>query len=197
MRKSAFLKNIEASPMFIAFVCAYYYFDPMQTFRPFAISVALHEAGHIVALWLLKEKIHTLRFCAYGAQIKTQTMPYQKELIVCLSGPSMNFLLMLITKQAAPKFALVNLCLFAYNLLPIYPLDGGRSLRAFLMLSLPVRAAEMIELLISSICATFIIIAACYLTCVWHAGIWPVVLAMSIMLRIADINFLKNRKKQH
>lgn len=42
----------------------------------------------------------------------------------------MNLALLLAFSRTLPRFALVNFCLLAYNLLPFYPLDGGRLLRA-------------------------------------------------------------------
>ncbi len=186
--------RIDVTPAFIAFLCAYYYFDPAQSFAPFLLSVLLHEAGHLLALKLSGAKILMLRLSACGATIVTEPLCYQTELLAAAAGPATNLLLLLIAIHRTPVFALVNLCLLTYNLLPIFPLDGGRMLRALLLLLLPARAAELLERVVGGICLGALLAAACYLTCVWHAGLWPVLVAALLLLRVTETILLENKK---
>lgn len=176
--------SLEVTPAFAAFLCAYYYFDPAQTFSSFLGAVTLHEAGHLLMLRLFCARIHKLRLAASGAVIETEPLSYCKEIAVAAAGPAMNGLMLFLLARQKPMFALVNFCLLAYNLLPFYPLDGGRILRAVLHLLLPERAAGVLERVIEAVCLALLMASSCYLTCVWHAGLWPVLVCGLLLVRV-------------
>ncbi len=178
--------RIEASIGFWTFLCVLYYFNPANSFFPFLMSAGLHECGHIVALRFSKLKIHSLRFTAGGVILETSPLSYRHELVVSLAGPTVNVLLLFLTARSYPLFALVNLCLLLYNMLPLYPLDGGRALRATLHLLLEERAAHAMETLLGVLCFLSILITCIYLTCVWHAGLWPILLSGMLLFRILE-----------
>lgn len=179
-------KKIDVSPSFVAFLFVYYYFDPMQTFLPFLFSVALHEMGHLLMLRFCKIDIQTIRLRAFGAQIVTEPLGYREEFAVAAAGPAFNFLLLILCSKKMPMVALVNLCLLAYNLLPIFPLDGGRMIRALLSMLLPERTVHILEQLIKISCLGILVCLCCYLTCVWHAGLWPIIVAAMLIMRVAE-----------
>ena len=185
--------RIEASAGFWLFLCAFYYFDPAGSFFPFFISAGLHECGHILALRLTKHKIHSLKFTAVGVILETGPLSYRYELAVSLSGPAVNALLLFLTAKSSPLFALVNLCLLLYNMLPLYPLDGGRALCATLHLLLNERTAHFMEILLGALCFLCILSVCIYLTCMWHAGLWPILLGGMLLFRILETNPLRCR----
>lgn len=176
---------IEISPAFVAILCAYYYFDPACTFWPFVSALLFHEAGHLLLLWLLGARVHKLRLTVSGAVIVTEPLSYGQEIAVAAAGPACNLLLFLLNAKTHPVAAFVNLCLLAYNLLPFYPMDGGRILRALLHMLLPERAALWTERGIGIGCGVLLLAGVCYLTCVWHAGLWPVLIFALLMVRVA------------
>lgn len=179
--------KIEMSPAFVLLLSAYFYFDPAQSFFSFLLSVTLHEAGHLLALRLLGAKLLSLRFGLTGAVIQTDVLSYSRELIVSAAGPAVSFALFLSCAKCSPIFALVNFCLLLFNMLPFYPLDGGRILRATLHLLLCDRAAELMERVIGILCLVLLGAAACYLTCVWHCGLWPVLAYALLLLRVTGM----------
>ncbi len=185
--------RVEASVGFCVFLCAFYFFNPADSFFPFLIAAGLHELGHILTLRLLHHGIHRLKLTASGLILETGPLPYLHELFVSLSGPAVNFALLFVSARRFPLFALVNLCLFLYNMLPIFPLDGGRALRAMLHLLLEERPAQMLEMLICALCFVSILSFCIYLTCVWHAGLWPVMLAGMLVFRIMETNLPLHR----
>ena len=132
---------LRIEPGLVALLCAWFYFDPAGTFLPFVCAAALHEAGHLAMLLWLRQPVHSLCLGLQGAVLRTGPLRYRDELLAAAAGPAMNLALLLAFSRTLPRFALVNFCLLAYNLLPFYPLDGGRLLRAVLRTLLPLRAA--------------------------------------------------------
>ena len=178
-------RAVEISPAFIAFLCAYYYFDPARTFVPFLFSVTAHEAGHLLALTLLRVRVHKLRLTCSGAILVSEPLRYSREMIAAAAGPAVNALLLALFAKAEPQIAFVNLLLLSYNLLPFYPLDGGRILRALLHLLFSAGSAEVIERIVCGACCLFLLFGAVWLTCVRHTGLWPIVVWALTAVRIA------------
>lgn len=193
MRQFSMLRALEISPAFIAFLCAYYYFDPAKTFFPFLFSVSAHEAGHLLALAILRVRVHKLRLTFSGAVLVTEPLLYSKEIVAAAAGPAVNAVLLVILAKAAPLTAFVNLLLLSYNLLPFYPLDGGRILRAILHLLLSSGAADLSEKIVCGACYLFLLCGAIYLTCVLHAGLWPIITWSLLAIRIAGTILPENR----
>ncbi len=185
MKRYSVLRAVEISPAFIAFLCAYYYFDPAKTFAPFLFSAAAHEAGHLLALTLLRVRVHKLRLTFSGAILVTEPLRYSREIVAAAAGPAVNALLLAAFASSKPLLAFVNLLLLCYNLQPFYPLDGGRILRAVLRILLPVGAAALAERAFCASCCLFLLCGAAYLTCVRHVGLWPVVVWALLAVRIA------------
>ena len=117
---------LRIEPGLVALLCAWFYFDPAGTFLPFVCAAALHEAGHLAMLLWLRQPVHSLCLGLQGAVLRTGPLRYRDELLAAAAGPAMNLALLLAFSRTLPRFALVNFCLLAYNLLPFYPLDGGR-----------------------------------------------------------------------
>lgn len=90
------------------------------------IYCALHELSHLAALIIVGGKADMLKFSFYGLALRyTSKLSKKCEIIVLVSGPLANLILYLIFYDE------LNLILFFLNILPIYPLDGGRILELF------------------------------------------------------------------
>lgn len=133
-------------------------------------------------LWL-RQPVHSLCLGLQGAVLRTGPLRYRDELLAAAAGPAMNLALLLAFSRTLPRFALVNFCLLAYNLLPFYPLDGGRLLRAVLRTLLPLRAAVWAERGVCLLCGALLLACAGYLTLCWHAGPWPLLVCLLLGLR--------------
>lgn len=109
----------------------------------------VHELGHFIALYACGGKADSLTFSFYGLALKySSQLTRVKEFFVILAGPAINLILYIFLKDD------INLILFAINILPIYPLDGGRILRLFYD-----RAAAII----SRVCLVLITLLSVYL----------------------------------
>ncbi len=126
-------------------------------------SVLLHELGH--SLMARRYGIRTLEIVMYPiggiSQLERAPQP-REELWVALAGPLVNALIAVALFGIATarggmvpwhllreptdanliqRIAFGNLLLFAFNLLPAYPMDGGRILRALLAFKMPLDEA--------------------------------------------------------
>lgn len=108
-------------------------------------SIALHEIGHVVAAWWLGIRTRAITLHLIGGHAQLERLPAngREELIVVLAGPAVNLaiaaaLLALFFVGAIPsgsmatEIAVLNLAIAIFNMLPLFPLDGGRALRAAL-----------------------------------------------------------------
>ncbi len=110
------------------------------------VAVILHELAHAMTAKRLGYAMTELRLMPYGAAIvgDVSALAPTEEIKIALAGPLVSIALALLTAAGwwlVPQsysvteiFARVNLCLALTNLLPVYPLDGGRILLAVLSL---------------------------------------------------------------
>jgi len=129
-------------------------------------SVLLHELGH--ALAAKQYKIRTLEIVMFpiGGVARLERMPKaRQEFWIAIAGPLVNVLIaaaLLLwvsrTGELAPwemlrdptdanlaqRVAFGNMLLFGFNLLPAYPMDGGRVLRSLIALRKPEDQATQI-----------------------------------------------------
>ena len=180
---------------FVGFVCAYYYLDPAGTFLPFFAAVAVHELGHLLVLLALGTPVYALELHATGAILRTGSQSYARELLAAAGGPLASLLLLLAAPRIDGRLFLTDLLLLLWNLLPVFPLDGGRMLRAGLMLLLPERVAEGICRVLTAVTLGLCVGGAAALTCLLHVGLWPVLLAASLLLRVGIFPRTKNLQR--
>ena len=108
--------------LILAFIALSDYTDALWVL----IFSSLHECGHLWALFAVggKPQRLTLSCFGFGLTYNSKLSPL-REAAVLLSGPAVNLVLWIILKDN------VNPVLFCLNMLPIYPLDGGRLAAVF------------------------------------------------------------------
>jgi Zn-dependent protease len=116
--------------------------------------VVLHELGHALAARRFGVQTKDIILMPIGGVARLERMPKRprEELIVALAGPAVNVViatvLLLITlpfiglngfvsptslaTNLVGKTIAVNLAMIVFNMLPAFPMDGGRVLRALL-----------------------------------------------------------------
>ncbi|WP_051271079.1 M50 family metallopeptidase [Shimazuella kribbensis] len=128
------------------------------------ILVFIHELGHVVAAWSYGWRIQSIELLPIGGVAKTDewgTVPAKEEIIVALAGPFHHIWMVLFSLLAyhfgwwsenwTMYFIQGNLFIALFNLVPIYPLDGGRVLQALLSYVLPYRLCITITYWVSII----------------------------------------------
>lgn len=121
-------------------------------FIPFACCVAsvlLHEYGHAVVGKKLGYQLNKISLMPYGAMLsgKNAVFKPKDDIKIAVAGPVVNVILSVfsvlmlkllpVTKDVFVEFLWANIFTFCFNMLPIYPLDGGRILSGTLSCKMP------------------------------------------------------------
>lgn len=167
---------------------------PLRWIAAWLVGVLVHELGHYIALRLMGVEIYSINFSLTGARIDTQHMSLVQEFISSLAGPIAGFLLLTLAKWM-PFLALCGFIQSVFNLLPVYPLDGGRAVRCSLQGVFPrnfvllYRIWEWVILLILSFLALY---GACKL----GLGIMPVIFVIYLWIQIKRPCIQRKQKVQ-
>lgn len=143
------------------FIILFYFTKQIEIYSMIMFFAILHEFGHLLAGLLLGMKPEKMEFMPYGVSISFSltTRDYNKKvkrgnylelkkILVALAGPITNVIMIVIVLQLNINIFLTmiiiysNLLLILFNLLPIYPLDGGRIVKGILHIFLGKRKAE-------------------------------------------------------
>ena len=127
---------ISIQPVFFIALSLAVVFVPLPWLISWMAAVVIHEIFHLTALKLCRFPIVQIRLCAAGAEIDAQMYPGIKMAICAMAGPFSGFLLLPVI-HIVPRVAICGLLLSLSNLLPIYPMDGGRILFGVLSYFLP------------------------------------------------------------
>jgi len=135
--------KIKIHPLFVIYVFVCLYFGWLNSIFFYVVSVVLHEYGHLLVARLLGYEVDGILFNVYGAGLKTNNIYKPKDdILISIAGPLINIILIVLivclwwlfptSYVFTLDFLKSNLVVFVFNILPIYPLDGGRIIMAIL-----------------------------------------------------------------
>ncbi len=136
--------KIKFHPLFIVFGFLLIFFGWLELFLTYFLVMILHEYGHYFVARILGYKLNKIVFMPYGVSLNGQGNIFKRkdEILIALAGPLVNFFLAFLfiglwwifplTYAYTFNFVLSNICLGLFNLIPIFPLDGGRLFVALL-----------------------------------------------------------------
>lgn len=120
---------------------------------------SLHEMGHIAVLYLFKGKAKSITISYYGIGLKHNCdFSNSKMILFLLSGVFVNLLFSIFNIQRE-----INTALFFINILPLYPLDGGRAIKIMIDSIFDLKSSILIFRIITCLAVILLIFLAVYL----------------------------------
>lgn len=150
--------------------------------------VLLHELGHLAAAAALGVHALALEIMPLGGVVYISglyRLSTAKIVLTAMAGPlvslSAALVAILFPTFFSLQFALMNLLLCAFNLLPGMPMDGGRVLAALLKVRIGIRRSVRIAVTMGRIIGALLLIFAAWL-CLAGGAISLPVLLMGVYL---------------
>ena len=188
-------------------------FDLLFVFAVFG-CVALHEVGHALAAAYYGIRTRHITLYPIGGVASLERMPEKpwQEIVVALAGPAVNVVIAagllagLLAGSVVPgltdtaggdvlgefvfRVLAANVVLVVFNLLPCFPMDGGRVLRALLATRMSRLRATEVAVNVGTVVAAGFLLAGLYVPMVSLM----VVAVVVWLLGQAELNALRMRE---
>ena len=129
--------------------------DRSGSVLPILCAMAVHELAHVVMMLACGGQVRRLTLRFADFQIAASGLGYRQELMLGI-----------------------------YNLLPVWPLDGGRMIRCVLLARLPITQAEHISEIVSFAACAVLLLIGVFLTFFRKSGLWPLGTAAYLTVRL-------------
>lgn len=171
--------SIKIDLKIFVFIILYYFTKQIELYSIIMIFAMLHELGHLLCGILVGMKPSSIKVMPFGFSISfrpdIEEYNYKilngniitlKKIVIALAGPLVNLIfiilfynlnLNIIDKQ---MIIFSNLVILIFNILPIYPLDGGRILKGILHIIFGIKNAKIYTNDISIVVTIFLTFAS-------------------------------------
>ena len=164
------------------------------------VFVVLHELGHSLVAMRFGVRVWDITLLPIGGMARMESIPESpfQEICIALAGPAVNFICVLlllpflvgislsktllfpgavVTGQILHMLVQINLMLGIFNLLPAFPLDGGRVARAFMAMRMPYLAATSRAVRLGR----YVALGLCVVS-LWQGSLWLILIALFIFM---------------
>ena len=129
------MKHIYLDKYFLFFVLIIILTGNFNYFIVYFLLLLIHELGHAITGIIMGFKLSKIIFYPLGGVTIFNlpiNIPLKKELLILIMGPIMQIIGYLLLKKYFDYIKIYHYVLLIFNLLPIYPLDGGKILNVLL-----------------------------------------------------------------
>jgi Zn-dependent protease len=174
--------------------------------------IVLHELGHSLTGMSMGFRVRRILLSLFGGVAEFDNIPRSpaKEILIVVAGPAVNFviagILWVVLKVGANSvlftttpwgeflstLATWNIWVALFNMIPAYPMDGGRIVRAALALKMPYLKASYTALIIAKVVTIAGAIIALYLGYTYMALVFGYI----FMIGHAEYKALKRLESQ-
>ena len=191
------------------FLIIFYFTKQIHIYALIMIFAFIHELGHLLAGILCGMRPEKLEIKPYGVSVSFKLFPKDynikigksnklemKKILVALAGPVTNLLIIIVSPNLPLEFfkklmiIYSNILITIFNLIPIYPLDGGRITKSILNITFGKRKAEKYINNISFITLILITFISSILIYVFeNIAIFLIVIVLWIMYIVEEIKY--------
>ena len=158
------------------------------------LSIVLHELGHSLTARVFGIRTRDITLMLIGGCASLERMPRKawQEFLTAAAGPAVSFILGVgfyvgamfcpveFTKAALVIAAIVNFSLGAFNLLPGFPMDGGRIFRSAARAFTTRSKATWLAMVVGRVCAGLLVFGPM----LGVTRIWIIPIGGNIFMRI-------------
>lgn len=129
----------------LIFLTVFYFTNQLNIYLYTMLFCFIHEIGHLIVGIFLGLKPEKIEMTPFGFFLefnpiveKSNKNILKTNILVAIAGPITNLIVIFVILFLHISFigrdivVYINLLIFAFNLMPIYPLDGGRILKYIL-----------------------------------------------------------------
>ena len=188
-------------------------------FFAYLFALLLHEFSHMIVAKKLNYYCSKIVLYPSGALLfgDTDEFTFKDEILISLAGPAANILVCILfvflwwicpeIYNFSGEFVVANVSIAFFNLLPIYPLDGGRIVLAMLSLTLPRKqashVAKNITIIVSVVMFIWFVVSLFFVPN-FQIGLTSIIIFISVLSEQKDAAYkrliksdLKKRKLKH
>ena len=164
MKKFWLLSKFEVGISFIPFLLIILFAGYYKLFFTYFLITFIHEIGHVIMAVFFKVKVNKIKLNIFGFNGEIEDIDYlqiYKQILIIIMGPLTYFISSIIIKEMYMndiislvmyyKALSTNKYILFFNLLPIFPLDGGRILKIINNKLFTYKTSKIITYLISFI----------------------------------------------
>jgi Zn-dependent protease len=180
----------------------------------FFLCVLLHELGHSLTAQRYGVQVPRILLLPIGGMAEFDRIPRRPsaEFLITVAGPAVNFAIVLLLLPFTWRYVLglaeveafslaeltaqlcfANLVMGIFNLLPVYPMDGGRILRSVLANWLPYLRATWWAVAVTRVVAPLLAIVALYF---WDAWMLAVLFGFIFLTANSEYRMLVRRERE-
>ncbi|HLU22018.1 MAG TPA: M50 family metallopeptidase [Bacillaceae bacterium] len=206
------IKKINIHPLFWAVtglaIMTGYFWELLALF----CIVFLHELGHAFMAHYYDWKIKRILILPFGGYCEVDehgNRSMQEELMVILAGPFQHLIIAIllpilvmasvVTADYAKVILQFNVMILIFNLLPIWPLDGGKLIQLFFATRNTYLEANRLSLVVSAVVLGMLHLFI-FIYSPWNINVWLVLIYLSVslwtawkQLRFSFMRFLMER----
>lgn len=148
--------KIKINLQIFIFAIIFYFTKQIRIYTILMLFALIHELGHLITGIILGLKVKSVTIMPFGVSIHFEDYSGKyiiKKLIIALAGPLVNLIIVLLGlyNNWDEDIIYANMLIGMFNLIPLYPLDGGRILKCIVHIVSNYKEADIFTYKLSNI----------------------------------------------
>lgn len=157
---------------------------PVSWVTAWIMASLVHELGHYSVIRLCRKCIYSFKVNWNGMILETEDLG-NSQWLCALAGPVFGFFLVSLSRWF-PRLAVCALVQSGFNLLPIYPADGGRIFSGLLSLWLPPKTVARMTAAVSMSIIIGLIAMVLYLVIRYTVSLFLLIFLVVLFVKLVE-----------